>query len=114
MEPAKQSSPYRVQDPRQAATFDHKLRPGLLLACGSEARSLAQLQREFHEPLSKLHYHVERLVGCGLLQVERLEARAGRPVRFYRAVAESFLVSQAAVASPSGQWAKELREALAE
>lgn len=115
MEAAKQSSRYRIEDPAQAAVFDDPLRARLLLACGRTERSLSELRRETGQPLSKLHYHAGRLIASGLLVVSRTEPRAGRAVRFYRAVAEAFLVSQAAIKSPtSALWSRELRESLAD
>ena len=42
--------------------------------------------------MSLLHYHVARLRRCGLVQVVRREARAGRPVTIYATTAASFVV----------------------
>jgi hypothetical protein len=64
------------------------------MACTSAERSLSDLEKLTGEPLPKLHYHVGRLLGAKLLRVSREQARAGRPIRHFRAVAECFLVPQ--------------------
>jgi hypothetical protein len=55
---------------------------------------LSDLQRLSGQTLAKLHYHVTRLLVVGLLRVSREQARGGRPIRLFRAVAERFLVPQ--------------------
>jgi DNA-binding transcriptional ArsR family regulator len=89
-----QSSERRIADRAQAAVLENPLRARLLLACVAEERSLSDLQRLAGQTLPKLHYHVTRLLDAGLLRVSREQARGGRPIRFFRAVAESFLVPQ--------------------
>jgi hypothetical protein len=115
MEPPDQSSAYLVQPGAQAAGLHHPMRPRLLFACARLERSLTELAGELAQPLPMLHYHVRRLVGCGLMQVSRVEPRAGRPVRYYRAVAEAFLVSLADIDEHLGEkLARELRQSLGE
>lgn len=99
----------------EAAAFDHPLRSRLLMACARAERSLTQLARELGQPLPKLHYHLNRLVDSGLLRESRAEARPGRPIRYYRAAAEAFLISLADMAEPAAEgWARELRQSLAQ
>jgi hypothetical protein len=113
MQSADQSSPYRVADPGQTAAFDNPLRCRILVACGPVERSLSDLGLLLDVPLPKLHYHVARLLDAELLTVSRVQARAGRPVRFFRAIAERFLVPQESLpALPSEGWSQELRKAL--
>lgn len=108
------SRAFKVEDPLQSACFENQLRGRLLVACGARERSLSDLSAELGAPLPKLHYHVQRLLEAGLLKVSRSEPRAGRPVRFFRAIAESFLVPQEGLPElPGARWAEELREALA-
>jgi DNA-binding transcriptional ArsR family regulator len=110
-----QSRPHRVGSGEQAEALDHPVRARLLMACVMGERSLADLARVLGQPLPKLHYHVTRLVGCGLLRVDRVQPRHGRPIRYYRAIAESFLVSLADVAESIGdRLARELRQSLAD
>lgn len=102
-----------IRDQLQAAAFANDLRCRLLLACTARERSLSDLRGELRQPLAKLHYHVGRLLEAGLVTVSRIEPRAGRPIRFYRAVAERFLVPQESLAElPGERWAAELRELL--
>lgn len=113
MQSADQSREWEVRDPLQAAAFANPLRCRLLLACTPGERSLSDLRGELGQPLAKLHYHLGRLLDARLLTVSRIEPRAGRPIRFYRAIAERFLVPQEALAElPGERWAAELRELL--
>lgn len=97
----------------QAAAFQNQLRCRLLLACAPGEKTLSQLEAEMGAPLPKLHYHAERLIAAGLLTVSRSEARAGRAVRYFRAVADRFYVPHAFLPQlPSDAWITELRQAL--
>jgi hypothetical protein len=103
----------KVTGPVQLAAFENRLRCRVLVTCGTAERSLSDLQRLLATPLPKLHYHVRRLLDAGLLTVSRTQPRAGRPVQFYRAVAERFLVPQDALpALPGDGLAAELRQLL--
>jgi hypothetical protein len=74
---------------------------------------LSDLERLTGHPLSKLHYHVGRLLAAKLLRVSREQARAGRPIRHFRAVAERFLVPQELLGDlPGDALAAELRNLL--
>jgi hypothetical protein len=115
MEPPDQSRAYRIVNRREAAALDHPVRSRLLLACARRERCLTELSGEIGQPLPKLHYHVGRLIDCGLLRPSRTEPRAGRPIRYYRAIAESFLISLADMAEPAAEgFSRELRRSLAE
>lgn len=113
MQSTEQTSPYRIGDSLQAAAFENPLRARVLIACGPQERSLSDLRQLLGVPFAKLHYHVGRLLGAKLLVVSRTQPRAGRPVRFYRAVAERFLVPQESLpALPGEALAAELRQSL--
>jgi len=110
MQSGEPSSPLKIAGPVQLAAFDNRLRCRVLLACGPRERSLSNLARLLDAPLPKLHYHVRRLLGAGLLAIARSQARPGRPIRHYRAVAESFLVPHGGQAVlPGDALAGELR-----
>lgn len=105
----------KIADPVQLAAFENRLRCRVLVTCGTAERSLSDLQRLLAAPLSKLHYHVRRLLDAGLLTVSRTQPRAGRPVQFYRAVAERFRVPlDASPALPGDGLASELRQLLSD
>ena len=115
MEPPDHSRAYKISNRTEAVALDHPVRSRLLMACAHRERSLTDLAKQTGQPMSKLHYHIGRLLACGLLRVSRSEPRAGRPVRYYRALAESFLISMADMAAPvSDAWTRELRQSLAE
>lgn len=115
MELPDHSRAHRIAGRAQAVALDHPVRSRLLMACAPRERSLTELAKELGQPLPKLHYHVGRLTAAGLLRQSRAEARAGRPVRYYRAIAEAFLISRADMAKPvSDAWSQELRQSLAD
>lgn len=109
------SRAHRVESRDQACALNHPVRSRLLLACTHRERNLTELAHELGQPLQRLHYHQTRLVDCGLLRVSRLESRKGRPIRYYRAIAEAFVVSLADINEHVGDTlARELRQSLAE
>jgi hypothetical protein len=113
MKAAEQSRSRRVTKPVEVAALDHPLRSRLLMACVRRERNLTELARELDQPLGKLHYHISRLMGSGLLAVGKIEHRPGRPIRYYRAVAKTFLISLADVQEPlADKRARELRQSL--
>lgn len=108
-----QSSEKRVTHPAEAAALANPLRARLLMACVAEERSLTDLQRLTGQSLAKLHYHVARLLDARLLRVSREQARGGRPIRLFRAVAQSFFVPQELFGELPGEaMAAELRNLL--
>jgi DNA-binding transcriptional ArsR family regulator len=108
-----QSSEKRVANRAQAAALENPLRARLLMACVAGERSLTDLQRFAGQTLPKLHYHVTRLLDGGLLRVSREQKRGGRPIRYFRAVADSFLVPQEFLGELPGEaMAVELRNLL--
>jgi hypothetical protein len=102
MQSGEQSREFEIATPLQAAALENRLRARLLMACATTDRSLSDLERQTGQPLSKLHYHVGRLLAAKLLRVSREQARAGRPIRFFRAVAETFIVPQELLGDPPG------------
>ncbi len=113
MQSDRQSREFRVETPLQAAALENRLRARLLMACATTERSLSDLERLTGHSLSKLHYHVGCLLEAKLLQVSREQARAGRPIRLFRAVAERFVVPQELLGDlPGDALAAELRNLL--
>jgi hypothetical protein len=108
------SRAHRVESGGQAGAINHPVRSRLLLACSRRERNLTELARELGQSLQRLHYHQARLVDCGLLRVSRVKPRRGRPIRYYRAIAEAFVVSLADIDEHVGEkLARELRQSLA-
>jgi hypothetical protein len=78
-----------------------------------EQFTLANLARATEMPLSLLHYHVAKCIRLGLLKVERVEPRAGRAVKHYRATARTFFVPSELVDTlPGAELTKALRAEL--
>jgi hypothetical protein len=115
MKAAEQSRSLQITKPAEVAALDHPLRSRLLMACVRRERNLTELARELNQPLGKLHYHMGQLIDSGLLAVGRIEHRPGRPIRYYRAVAKTFLINLADVKeSAVEKLARELRQSLAQ
>ena len=53
-------------------------------------RTLGAAAAELAMPASTLAYYVQRFIRAGLLEVVRLEPRAGKPIPVYRATADEF------------------------
>lgn len=54
--------------------------------------SASQAARELGRPLDTVRYRVRRFLDAGLLRVTREERRPGRPIRYFRTVADGFVV----------------------
>ena len=106
------SRAFRVRDPRMARAFSDPLRRRVVLLLAGRERSLGELALAVGVELKRLHYHVGALQALGLVVVAGRRARAGRPVKLYRAVADAFLVpAEATSVAPSAALMAELREA---
>ena len=80
------------------------LRPFMVRECSLvDAAHLAEIQ------LNVLHYWVGRFLKAGLLKVTRTVKRVGRPIKFYLATAQSYVVPADMMPS-SGYEAAELHE----
>ena len=113
MKVPQQSRAYVVEAGDQTAALEHPLRATLLMVCIRSERRVGDLARELGVPLPKAHYHVKKLVACGLLQMARAEPRRGRAVKFYKAVAEVFLVNLADIREQVSELlARELRRSI--
>lgn len=103
-----------VTDPRTAAVFSDPLRRHLVLLFARSERSLAEVASTTGLGLKRLHYHVTALRKRGLIKVTRTQRRAGRPIKFYRAIADSFLVPAGiSPFPPHARLHAELRESIA-
>ena len=103
-----------VRDPRAAALFTRPQQRRLLLWFARRPKSVGEAAAALGMDLKRAHYFIRRLESLGLLVVAGERHRAGRPVRLYRAVADSFFIPH--VAAPRGfgdDLAGELRESLA-
>lgn len=113
MEESGLSRDFSITQPAQGAVFlDPKRRRILAHFMGAE-RSMSEVARRLDIPLNRLAHHVAAFLRLGLIREARAEKRAGRPIRYYRAIADSFRVDAAAMKQSSGgPLAAELRAAL--
>ena len=81
-----------IVDPRAAAVLAAPRQRKILLSLIEQERSLSQLARLTGNPLNLLHHHLRKLTRLGLAKVARTEARAGSPIKYYRATARAFFV----------------------
>jgi len=103
----------QIRDRRAAAAFADPLRRRLVLTFAGGDRSLADVARHTGLDLKRLHYHVTALGKLGLVKIARRQRRAGRPIKFYRAVADAFFVpADVAPSPPHAALHAELRVAL--
>jgi DNA-binding transcriptional ArsR family regulator len=115
MEVPELSSSLEITDPALVRVFADSPKRRLLLSFVDRSRSVSEMARELQQPLARVHYHVTDLARLGLLKVERIEPRHGRPVKYYRAVSSRFLVPLDVLEEPPGEGlAVELRLRLRE
>jgi hypothetical protein len=86
------SRAYIARDPAIVKLLTDPTRAQFFLAFLGRDASPAQVARELRVSLSRTMYWVTRAVDAGLLVVSRTEERAGRPVRFYRCLAEALFL----------------------
>jgi hypothetical protein len=85
-----------------------------LLSLVDEERSLSQLSRLTQTPLNLLHHHIRKFMLLGLVRIARVQARAGAPIKYYRATARAFYVpAELMNADPGAALASQLRDLLA-
>jgi DNA-binding transcriptional ArsR family regulator len=109
------SSVLRITEERIASTFLVSPTRRLLLAFVDQPLSVSEAAARVGQPLERVHHHVISLTRKGLLRVVRQEKRKGRPIKYYRAAAESFFVPLALLhRSPGAGLAAELRASLDE
>ncbi len=80
---------------------------------GPRPRSVSEAAGALDEPVAKIFYHVANFVRQGLLVVAHEERRQGKPVKYYRTVAQSFLLPETLIDRPCTQGlSEELRRVL--
>lgn len=84
-----------IENPETAALMFQPKTLELLSVLIESERSLQQISDALGWPLNTCKYQLERLCQSGLVTCTREEARAGRAIRFYRAIAWQFFVPYA-------------------
>lgn len=81
-----------VQDPEQARLLADPKSPSFFGPFIGQERSAKAAAEEANVSTELMLYHIKRFLQAGLLVVTRLEPRAGRAIRHYRAVNDAFFV----------------------
>lgn len=114
MEDELRSRARKVESAEAAKVFLDPLRRRILAQFLGGERALAEAGRALGMPFNRLSHHVAAFLRLGLLTVARVQKRAGRPIRYYRASAESYLVPAELMRERAGDaLARELRTSLA-
>lgn len=81
-----------VSDPQMAEMLLEEKALRILSPFVSSERTALSVAEELAMPLNSLLYQVKRLMGVGLLEISRSERRAGKALKYYRSVAQRFVV----------------------
>jgi hypothetical protein len=105
----------RITNPEAAAVFESPLQGRIVQTLIPDSSTLGELSRAMQTPMNLLHYHISKCIKLGLVEVERVEPRPGRPVKHYRATAKTFFVPTELLAKmPGAEMTRQLRIALDE
>lgn len=103
-----------VRDPAVGAVFARTRLRRIVMLFASGPLSLSEAAARGNVDLKRLHHHVGKLTRLGLLEVCEVRARAGRPIKVYRATSDSFFVPEELFPRPFGdELSDELRDCLA-
>lgn len=97
------SSPCEVTDPAAVTLLAHDRTRRVLGAFLGREQTVAGAARGAGLDLRVVHRDVQALTRAGLLRVIREEARAGRPVKVYRACADDLFVDARHLPPPDAQ-----------
>jgi predicted transcriptional regulator len=89
-----------VDEPRAAAFLAAPEKAYFLYPFIGRERSVAEVARQLNLAINTVSYRVQMLQRLGLIRESRTEGRRGRPVRYYRAVADAFFVPLKRTALP--------------
>lgn len=102
-----------VHEPAAALALASPVQGRIIMGLAAQALTLSALSRQLGMSLSLLHYHVNKHIAMGLIEVVREEPRAGRNLKVYRATAKTFFVPAKLLNRlPGSDLAMKLREAL--
>lgn len=102
-----------IRDGARAAVFASPHQRRIVQILMGEELSLTALARECRLPVNLAHYHMAKCMAVGLVKVVREVRRAGRAIKYYRAVAKMFFVpAELTQELPGTAMARRLRDAL--
>ncbi|MFB9993118.1 winged helix-turn-helix domain-containing protein [Deinococcus oregonensis] len=100
--------------PQAGLLLDPELRP-LLQYLMQGARSAAEVARQLDLPLARASYLLSKLERAGVAFVERVDGRAGRPIKRYRVSARWFIpYGVTAAETLDALWWEQLRPRMAQ
>jgi hypothetical protein len=108
-----------VDDPRMARYLTVPGKAWFLYPFIGQERSVADVARQYNLAANTVLYRVQTLLRLGLIRQTRIERRRGRPVRYYRAIADALFVPLARtrladLAAMIDQWSQSLQPLYAE
>jgi predicted transcriptional regulator len=103
-----------VDDPRAAKFLSSPDKAYFLYPFIGQERSVAEVAKHYKLAANTVLYRVQTLLKLGLLRQTRTKARRGRPVRYYRAIADALFVplkrtQMADLAAMIDQWSQSLQ-----
>ncbi len=85
-------SAWEVRTPLQARLLSDATSRAYFLPFLGRTRSVSQAAQEVGCALDAMHYRVRRFLAAGLLEIQGERPRAGRPIKLYRSVSDSFYI----------------------
>lgn len=82
----------RIDDPTQAKLLTDPISVGYLSPFLARERTVGQAAAEIGCGIGTMYYRVGVFLQAGLLEVRRVEPRAGRSIKHYRSVADGFFI----------------------
>ena len=83
---------FTVTDPEQARLLSNRESFGFFEPFIARAQSATEAAAEVGCKLDTMLYRIKTFLKAGLLQVSRLEKRAGRPIKYYRSVHDAYFI----------------------
>ncbi len=85
-------APLEISNPKAAAYLSNPHKAVYLYPFIGKERSASEVAKEYMADLKAYLYQIERLLKLGLLRHTRTQTRKGSPIKYYRAVSDSFFV----------------------
>jgi hypothetical protein len=86
-------APLEIINPKAAAYLSNPAKAVFLYPFIGRERSASEVAREYMADLKAYLYQIERMLKLGLLRHTRTKTRKGSPIKYYRAVSDSFFVA---------------------
>ncbi|THF70230.1 hypothetical protein E7T06_08580 [Deinococcus sp. Arct2-2] len=86
------TAPQRIDDPQVVRQLLDPPTLTCLEPLLGQALSVSEVARQVGAGVRAVHYRLQILLACGLVQVVHEERRAGRSIKVYQAVADAFFV----------------------